>query len=131
MKLNCVNCLIYCAFYGLFVFGCNSKWKFSRIPASGLGSSNFMDTSLVPQTPEQILHLGTRKGRQHLNEFPQWAPFMPVILNVFQQQFFVRLAVQSTLARIDPRLADVPVEPPGEQQPHTPPASYALDDPLF
>ena len=74
-----------------------------------------MDTSLVPQTPEQILHLGTRKGRQYLNEFPQWAPFMLVILNVFQQEFFVRLVVQPTLARISPRLTDVPVEPPGEQ----------------
>ena len=49
---------------------------------------------------------------------------MSVVLNVLQQQFFVRLAVQPTLARIDPRLADVPVEPPGEQQPHAPPASY-------
>ena len=68
----------------------------------------------MPQNPEQILHLGTRESRQYLSEFPQWTPFTPVVLNVFQQQFFVRLTVQSTLARIDPRLANVSVEPPGE-----------------
>ena len=68
----------------------------------------------MPQTPEQVLHLGTREIWQYLNEFPQWDPFTPVVLNVFQQQFLVRLAVQSTLARIDPRLANVSVEPTGE-----------------
>ena len=52
---------------------------------------------------------------------------MPVVLNVLKQQFFVCLAVQTSLACIGACFANAP----GEQQPHTPPASHALDDPLF
>ena len=66
--------------------------------------------SLVIKFSKQILHLISRKRRQHLPQFPQLAPFFPVISNVLQQQLLVRLAVQSTLAHIDLCLTDVPVE---------------------
>ena len=90
-----------------------------------------MYTSLTLQAPKQILHLIPRKRRQHLPQLPQRTPFFPVILNMLQQQLLVRLAVQTTLARVDPRITDVPVESPGQQQPCTPPASHAFDDPPF
>ena len=55
------------------------------------------------------MHLGTRKRRQHLNELTQPASLILVDLNVFQQQFFVCLAVQPTLPRIDACFTYTPV----------------------
>jgi hypothetical protein len=105
--------------------------RFRRVPASPSARPAEANSSVLAELVEQALELASRDGRQHLLELGDRRSRWPGLPQVAHEEGLVRLAIQAPLAGVDARLAEMSVEPSGQQEPRTTTVADSVQDPLF
>jgi len=98
------------------------------VPPGSSGMAHAVNSLFRLQLSDERLHLVARKKRQHLHELHQLTPLRLVVLNVLQQEGFVRFPVQPLPSRIYSPLPEEAVEVAGEQVARPAPRAHSLDD---